>query len=51
MHVVHDDGTEADLEPGGLYHITPGHDSWVVGDEPVVGIEFDSQATATFAKS
>jgi hypothetical protein len=50
MHVVHDDGSEVDLEPGHVYRIEAGHDAWVVGDEPAVGVEFDSQAAATFAK-
>lgn len=51
MHVVHDDGTEIDLAPGDAYVIDPGHDAWVVGDEPVVGFEFDSQAAETYARS
>ncbi len=32
------DGTETVLEPGDLFHIGPGHDSWVVGDEPYVSL-------------
>ena len=32
------DGTETVLEPGDLFHIAPGHDSWVVGDEPHVSL-------------
>jgi hypothetical protein len=39
LHVVSDDGTEAEIGPGELYQIEPGHDGWVVGDEPVVWIE------------
>jgi len=35
-----DDGTEAVMEPGDLFAIPPGHDSWVVGDEPYVSIHF-----------
>ena len=50
MHVVHDDGTEADLGPGGAYVIEPGHDAWVVGNETFVGYEFDSTTAETFAK-
>ena len=49
MHVVHDDGTEADIEPGHAYLIEPGHDAWVVGDEPFVAFEFDSSTAATYA--
>jgi hypothetical protein len=33
-----DDGTIVPLEAGGLFAIPPGHDSWVVGDEPYVSI-------------
>jgi hypothetical protein len=43
MHVAHDDGTEQEIRPGQAYVIEPGHDAWVVGDEPVVGFEFESQ--------
>jgi hypothetical protein len=50
MHVVHDDGTEREVGPGQAYTIDPGHDAWVVGDEPVVGYEFETQAAETFAK-
>ena len=50
MHVVHDDGTEGDVGPGDAYVIAPGHDAWVVGDEPTVGFEFDSTTAGTFAK-
>jgi hypothetical protein len=50
MHVVHDDGTEQDVGPGQAYTIEPGHDAWVVGDQPVVGFEFESQTAEVFAK-
>ena len=32
------DGTEIELAPGTAFHIPPGHDSWVVGDEPYVSL-------------
>ena len=50
LHVVHNDGTEADLEAGGAYEITPGHDAWVVGDVPFIAYEFDRTAVATYAR-
>jgi hypothetical protein len=50
MHVVHEDGTEADLVAGDVYQIHPGHDAWVVGDAPAVGVEFDPTTAAVFAK-
>jgi hypothetical protein len=51
MHVAHEDGTEVDIEPGNAYRIAPGHDAWVVGDEPFVGLEFESVTVETFAKA
>lgn len=48
LHVKHDDGTEIDVTPGDVYHIAPGHDGWVVGDEPAVFVEF--QGAAGYAK-
>jgi hypothetical protein len=50
MHVRHNDGTEADATPGMAYVIEPGHDAWVVGNEPVVAFEFDSSTAQTYAK-
>ena len=32
------DGTEGVIEPGDLFFIRPGHDSWVVGNEPYVSL-------------
>ena len=48
LHVVHEDGSEADVVGGEVYRIAPGHDAWIVGDEPMVGIEF--QGAANYAK-
>jgi len=42
LHVVHEDGGEGDATAGTAYVIEPGHDAWVVGDEPVVAYEFES---------
>ena len=42
MTIRHDDGTQVDLKPGDAYIIEPGHNAWVVGDEPFVGFEFES---------
>jgi len=50
MHVVHDDGSEEEIGPGQAYVIEPGHDAWVVGEEPVVGFEFESQTAEEYAK-
>ncbi len=29
-------------QPGHAYRIAPGHDAWVLGDEPFVAVEFKS---------
>jgi len=34
------DGTEFDLGPGTVSHLPAGHDAWVVGREPVVGVDW-----------
>ena len=39
LHVVMDDGSEEEFGPGDVCYIPPGHDAWVVGDEPVVVID------------
>jgi quercetin dioxygenase-like cupin family protein len=33
-------GKIVELKPGDIFHIPPGHDSWVIGDEPYVSIHF-----------
>ncbi len=40
MHVVMDDGAELEIGPGDALQIPPGHEAWVVGDEPYVGVDF-----------
>jgi hypothetical protein len=49
LHVVMDDGTEFEVGPGDVNEIPPGHDAWVVGDEPYTGIDF-SEEMAGYAK-
>ena len=39
-HFEMDDGKGFDLGPGDAYAIPPGHDAWVVGDEPVLTIDW-----------
>jgi quercetin dioxygenase-like cupin family protein len=40
MKVVMNDGTEGEAGAGDVARIEPGHDAWVVGDEPVEAIDF-----------
>ncbi|MGP1673970.1 MAG: hypothetical protein ACTS8Z_02005, partial [Candidatus Limnocylindrales bacterium] len=42
LHVVMDDGQRLDIPPDSVFEIPPGHDAWVVGDEPWVTIEWTS---------
>jgi 3',5'-cyclic AMP phosphodiesterase CpdA len=40
VHVVMADGMELDIHPGEVSVLPPGHDAWVVGDEPAVAIDW-----------
>ncbi len=40
LHVVMADGTEFDAKPGDVTALPQGHDAWVVGDEPVVVVDW-----------
>ncbi len=40
MHVAMDDGTEFDSRAGDVILLPVGHDAWVVGNEPVVVVDF-----------
>ena len=50
LHIAHEDGTELEIGPGDAYLIEPGHDAWVLGDEPFVGYEFEEKAAEDFAR-
>ena len=39
LHVVMDDGSELEFGPGDVSYLPPGHDAWVVGNEPVVVVD------------
>jgi hypothetical protein len=40
LHVTMADGTELEVGPGEVTSLPPGHDAWVVGDEPVVAVDW-----------
>jgi hypothetical protein len=40
MHIEMNDGTVMELGPDAVYEIPPGHDAWVIGDEPWTGINW-----------
>jgi len=39
FHVEMDNGETAEIGPGDVFDVPPGHDVWVVGDEPVVVVD------------
>ncbi len=39
LKIVMDDGSQTELGPGDVSVIPPGHDAWVVGNEPAVVID------------
>jgi len=39
MRVRMDDGTEQEFGPGDATYVPPGHDAWVIGNEPFVAID------------
>jgi hypothetical protein len=49
MGVSCDDGSSAEIGAGEVYRIPPGHDGWVIGDQPAVVVEF--QGARTYAKA
>ena len=40
LHVELADGSQADIGPREMFEIPPGHDAWVIGDEPWEAIDF-----------
>jgi hypothetical protein len=40
LHVVMQDGREFDVGPGSVSNLPAGHDAWVVGNEPVVAVDW-----------
>ena len=44
LHVKMDDGSEAEAGPGDAFVISPGHDAWVVGDQPCVALDWSGSA-------
>ena len=48
LMVVMDDGTQFECKPGDVSLLPMGHDAWVVGNEPVVVVDF--QGMVDYAK-
>ena len=51
MAVRHDDGTELEIGPGDAFVISPGHDAWVLGDEPCVTVDFVAAGDPRYAQA
>ena len=50
LHVKMDDGTEKDIRAGEVSVLGAGHDAWVVGDDPVVLVDFQGMGTYATGK-
>ena len=46
FHIRMDDGREYDLGPGDAHVVAPGHDAWVLGNEPCEIIDVASTSSA-----
>ena len=49
LRIRMDDGTEFDCRPGDVSSLPSGHDAWVVGNEPVIVVDF--QGMTDYARS
>ena len=49
LKVVMDDGTEEEFGPGDIAVVPPGHNAWVIGNEPVITLDFTG--AKNYAKS
>jgi hypothetical protein len=49
LHVLMEDGAEFELGPGDVSVLLSGHDAWVVGDEPVVLVDWSG--ASNYAKA
>jgi hypothetical protein len=45
MRVRMDDGNEEEFGPGDVGYLPPGHNAWVVGDEPFIAVDFTGMET------
>ena len=50
LHVRMDDGSEFDCKEGDVSLLPPGHDAWVVGNEPVIVVDFQGMLDYARAK-
>jgi hypothetical protein len=50
IRIIPDDGEPVEFTAPGVYVLAPGHHAEVVGDEPVVVYEFESNTAANYAQ-
>ena len=50
LGVKMENGSELKLQSDDAYVIEPGHDAWVIGDDPVIGYEFNAETAQNFGK-
>ena len=48
MRLKMQDGRETDFGPGSVSHLPAGHDAWVIGNEPVISVDW--YGASNFAK-
>lgn len=51
MRLRMDDGGESEVAEGDAFVVPPGHDAWVVGDEPCVVYDFAGGMATDYAKA
>ncbi len=51
LMVKMDDGTQIECKPGDVSLLPTGHDGWVVGDEPVVIVDFQGMVDYALKKA
>ena len=49
LRIRMDDGSEFECKPGHVLSLPAGHDVWLVGDVPAVGVDF--QGVTQYARS
>ena len=51
VRIQMDDGETVDIAPGMAFDVPPGHDKWVLGDEPWVTVEWGGSGRAMSSRT